>query len=117
MTRSPRIKFGLSALATGYNFRTGQGSQPDIMALLSDALRCVHDDQRAREMVLEFVQVAPNDPKAAGMALLDQVYEWLQSLPLETRFDIEKSATPGALYDLQERSVLRYPWQDRADLK
>lgn len=117
MTRSPTIEFGLRALATGYSFRTGRGLQTDIIALQSTVLRCVHGDQRAREMVLAFVQVAPNDPEAAGVALLDQVHEWMGGLSDEVRYGIQKSAAPGALYLQQERTVQRYDWQDRADLK
>lgn len=117
MTRSPVIEFGLSVLASAYSARTGRCSAWDVVRLQSVALRCVPDDARARAMVLTFTDTVRGDVKSAGARLAQEVYDWLDSLPVETRYDIEKSANPGALCAHQERASVQYDWQNRADLK
>lgn len=117
MTQSPTIEFGLSALATAYSARTGHCSAWDVVRLQSVTLRCVEDDRAARDMVLDFSASVRGDAQKAGEELSQAVYAWLDALPVETRYDIEKSANPGTLTDRQAQSPIQYDWQKRADLQ
>ncbi len=107
MTQSPVIDFGLNALATAYSARAGRCSAWDVVRLQAAALRSVPSDPAARDMVLLFSGVVRTDAIAAGEALTQAVYAWLDSLPVTIRHDIEASAPPATLF----------AWQNRADLR
>jgi hypothetical protein len=114
MTQSPVVEFGLSVLAAAYSARQGQCDLSCQIRLLSTALRCVPEDVAARAMVLDFTASVRASSRAAGEALADAVYAWLDSLPINARYDIEKSANPGSLYHALDQ---QYEWQRRADLQ
>jgi hypothetical protein len=105
MTPDPRIAFGLSAQTVALKARTGQLRQADQLRLAAHFFAWMRDDPVARDVVGDFLALAPDDPEAAGVLLETWVRAYAHDM------------SPVDLAALEAATAPAFAWQERADLK
>lgn len=73
---SPRVAFGLLAVATAYRAKCGRCSRIDGVELVSASQRLVADDADAASAAASFAESVIYDQAQAGVALHDFVSRW-----------------------------------------
>lgn len=93
--RDPFVAFGLTALDLAMKAKAGMLERGEAEKLFLKWELTLAEDAAAGAAARAFAEDAPNDPFAAGEALLTWLHAWRAPVPRDTRHDWQRRADCG----------------------